>query len=277
MLIIILMVAKARKAFNSIIILISVTGIEASSPEEIVRLAVEHFLSILGPPTPQTTTLMIASVADMIRTARFSCSQAQAALLTRLPTPENITKTMFKLNKNKTLGPDGFTSGFYTAAWNLLGQEVINSITSYFKTFIMPSSTNATILTLLPKFPGATIIKDYWPISYCNTLYKVIFKILVNRLKPLLPTIILPNQTAFIKGRLLLENCLLASELVSGYHKQNCDTRHLQSGEQRATNNITYNKSPYTQLHSPKTQINIRIKSPVAPISPNIIYSSISP
>lgn len=84
----------------------------------------------------------------------------------------------------------------------------------------MPASTNSTILTLLPKFPGSTIIKDYRPISCCNILYKVISKILVNRLKPLLPYIILPNQTAFIKGRLLLENCLLAFEIVSGYHKQ---------------------------------------------------------
>lgn len=46
----------------------------------------------------------------------------------------------------------------------------------------------------------------------------MISKLLVNHLKPLLPSIILPNQTAFIKGRLLIENCLLASEIVSGYH-----------------------------------------------------------
>ncbi|KAF3534940.1 hypothetical protein DY000_02041636 [Brassica cretica] len=54
-------------------------------------------------------------------------------------------------------------------------------------------------------------------------------------------------------------------ERVTPNYKLICDTRHLQSGEQRATNNISYNKSPYTQLHSPKAQIKIRIKSPVAP------------
>lgn len=83
----------------------------------------------------------------------------------------------------------------------------------------MPRAVNATILTIIPKFPGATLIKDYRPISCCNTLYKLISKLLVTRLKPLLPKLILPNQTTFIKGRLLLENCLLASELVNGYHK----------------------------------------------------------
>lgn len=163
---------------------------------------------------------MISTVAGMISIDRVSCSQAQAAVLSRLPSPEDITNTMFKLNRNKSPGPDGFTSGFYTAAWDLLGQEVIHAITAFFKTSHMPTSTNSTILTLLPKFPGATIIKDCRPIACCNTIYKVIYKILVNRLKPLLPSIILPNQTAFIKGRMLLENCLLASEIVSGYHKQ---------------------------------------------------------
>lgn len=50
-------------------------------------------------------------------------------------------------------------------------------------------------------------------------LYKVVSKILANRLKQLLPSLIEPNQTAFIKDRLLLENVLLASELVKDYHK----------------------------------------------------------
>lgn len=110
--------------------------------------------------------------------------------------------------------------GFYKAVWTIIGPEVTNAITLFFQTSTLPKATNSTILTLLPKFPGASIIKDYRPISCCNTLYKVISKLLVARLKPLLPSIILPNQTAFIQGRLLAENCLLASEIVSGYHNQ---------------------------------------------------------
>lgn len=164
-------------------------------------------------------------VADLDITDWFCCSPAQALLLSRIPLPEDITKTMFRLNQNKSPCPYGFTSWFYKAAWGIVGQEVINSVISFFKSSLLPSSTNSTILTLLPKFPGATIIKDYRPISCCNTLYKVISKLLVHRLKPLLPFIILPNQTAFIKGRLLLENCLLASELVSGYHKQETEKK----------------------------------------------------
>lgn len=76
----------------------------------------------------------------------------------------------------------------------------------------MPASTNFTILTLIPKSPGASMITDYRPISCLNTLYKVVSRLLVRRLKPLLPTLILPSQTAFVKDRLLVENTVLAAK-----------------------------------------------------------------
>lgn len=126
---------------------------------------------------------------------------------------------MFKLNPNKSPGPDGLTSPFYSCSWHILGKEVTSAISKFFTTWNLPTATNSTILTLIPKFPGASSIKDYRHISGYNTTYKVIIKLLVSKLKLLLPHVILPNQSAFIKGRLLLENFLLASEIVSGDRK----------------------------------------------------------
>lgn len=68
-------------------------------------------------------------------------------------------------------------------------------------------------------------MRDFRPIACCNVLYKVVSKILANRLKLLLPSIITENQTAFVKGRLLMENVLLASELVKDYHKDSVSPR----------------------------------------------------
>jgi len=68
-------------------------------------------------------------------------------------------------------------------------------------------------------------MKDYRPISCCNVLYKAISKLLANRLKCLLPEFIAPNQSAFISDRLLMENLLLASELVKDYHKDGLSPR----------------------------------------------------
>lgn len=68
-------------------------------------------------------------------------------------------------------------------------------------------------------------MKDYRPISLCNVLCKVISKILANHLKGLLPNIIALNQSAFIKEILLMENVLLATELVKDYHKDSISAR----------------------------------------------------
>lgn len=127
---------------------------------------------------------------------------------------------MFRLNPNKAPGPDGLTSGFFKASWSLLGDEVAQSIIHFFYTSFLPTSINSTILALIPKRPGASAISDFRPIACLNTVYKVISRLLVKRLKPILPSLIVPNQTAFVKDRLLVENTVLAAELVHGYHKR---------------------------------------------------------
>ena len=66
---------------------------------------------------------------------------------------------------------------------------------------------------------------DYRPISCCNVLYKVLSKILANMLKKILPKFISTNQSAFVNDRLLMENVLLASELVKSYHKPTISSR----------------------------------------------------
>ncbi|KAK3204555.1 hypothetical protein Dsin_018601 [Dipteronia sinensis] len=62
-------------------------------------------------------------------------------------------------------------------------------------------------------------MKDFRPISCCNTLYKIIAKIIVNRIKPCLPDIISHFQSAFVAGRCIGDNILLVQELMRNYHK----------------------------------------------------------
>ena len=100
------------------------------------------------------------------------------------------------------------------------------AVQSFFIYGLLPRGVNATILTLIPKHDNAKEIKNYRPISCCNILYKV-SKVLANRLKVLLLELIEPNQCAFVKGRLLLENLLLATELVKDYHKLSIKARSV--------------------------------------------------
>lgn len=207
-------VVQARLNYNAIRSFILPSGVVISDPLQMTTHAIQHFQSILGPlllpPVPLLSTSSWFQSLSL-----FFCSPPEAQLMLSLPTPEEITKVLLRLNPNKAPGPDGLTSGFYKAAWDIVGSEVISSISQLFTSSYLPTAANSTILSLVPKRPGASLITDYRPISCLNTVYKTISRLIVKRLKPILSTFIVPNQTAFVKGRLLVENTVLASELRS--------------------------------------------------------------
>ncbi|GKD96686.1 RNA-directed DNA polymerase, eukaryota, reverse transcriptase zinc-binding domain protein [Tanacetum coccineum] len=77
---------------------------------------------------------------------------------------------------------------------------------------------NATLITLVPKSKTPLKVSDYRPISCCNVLYKIISKILINRIKNALCKLVNPNQSAFIPGRQITDNILLTQDLLRGYN-----------------------------------------------------------
>ena len=79
----------------------------------------------------------------------------------------------------------------------------------------MPRIINSTYVTLIPKIPKATSIKNYRPIAYCSVIYnKIISKVLTNRMQGVLDSIIRESQSVFIKGRVIFDNIILSHELV---------------------------------------------------------------
>lgn len=138
---------------------------------------------------------------------------------------EEIRKVLFAMPNNKSPGPDGYPCEFFKTTWPVLSRDFTIAVQSVFRFGFLPKGINSTILALIPKKLDSMEMKDYRPIACCNVIYKVVSKILANRLKKILPRIITESQSAFVQGRLLMENVLLASELVKGYHKENISPR----------------------------------------------------
>lgn len=217
-------ICQVRASYNAIRSFITVSGVLITDPIEMSQLAIAHFQSVLGPLRNHRPPIR-TNVTWCQQLSAFTVSDQQAQTMNAIPTAAEIKRLFFKLNPNKAPGPDGLTSGFFRASWEIIGEEVVASIQDFFGTSFLPATANATILSLVPKFPGASKITDFCPIACLNTIYKVISRLLVAKLKPILQPFILPCQTAFIKDRLLVENTVLASELVNGYHKNKSPKR----------------------------------------------------
>ena len=92
----------------------------------------------------------------------------------------------------------------------MVGESVRIEVKEIFASQKVPKYLNQTLITLVPKQPGPEIVSQYRPIILCNTVYKIISKILVQRLRPLLPSVISPMQATFLEGRRGLDNVIIA-------------------------------------------------------------------
>jgi hypothetical protein len=103
---------------------------------------------------------------------------------------------------------------FFQRRWGTLKEDVIKGVKEFFKIGHMPDGVNDTVIVLIPKKNDPESLRDFRPIRICNVIYKVVSKCLVNRLRPLLQEIISPTQSAFIPGRLITDNALIAFECI---------------------------------------------------------------
>ena len=119
-------------------------------------------------------------------------------------TYKEIKDTIFDMPVDKSPGPNGFPADFFKHYWHIVGPSVCNAIKAFFHSGHILKEINHTFIALIQKIDNPLNINHYRPISLCNTIYKIITKILANRLKPLLDKIINPFHGAFVKGRLFL-------------------------------------------------------------------------
>ncbi|KAG0500607.1 hypothetical protein HPP92_000679 [Vanilla planifolia] len=88
----------------------------------------------------------------------------------------------------------------------------------------MPEKWKETLVVLIPKRRGACMPTQFRPISLCNTIYKIVARVLVERLKPLMPHLISREQGAFIPGRCISDNIFIAQEMAARMHS--CSSRY---------------------------------------------------
>lgn len=154
-----------------------------SDREDVIKGIIQHYQTLFNPPPP--TFLNIHNFPIRI-SVLDSCLEALS-----LPVSDmEIGKTVFKGKSNSTPGPDEFNSHFYKAGWNIMGPMICIAVKSFFSKGYLPPGIKATALALIPKHNKAEHLSDFLPIALCNSLYKIIAKVISNRMKHILPLII---------------------------------------------------------------------------------------
>ncbi|GJR44673.1 RNA-directed DNA polymerase, eukaryota, reverse transcriptase zinc-binding domain protein, partial [Tanacetum coccineum] len=125
-----------------------------------------------------------------------------------------IKDAIWDCGSDKSPGPDGFTFAFYKEFWNVVKRDVLAFVRHFFKTGILPRGCNTSFITLISKVLSPMVISDFRPISLIGAQYKIIAKVLANRLARVIDTIISLEQSAFIKHRQILDGPLMVNEVI---------------------------------------------------------------
>ncbi|XP_060184581.1 uncharacterized protein LOC132614194 [Lycium barbarum] len=136
------------------------------------------------------------------------------AKIEELPTEEEVKEAVFSLNSESASGPDGFTGLFYQKCWDTIKEDVTMMVRAFFCGYEIPKFISHIKFVLLPKKKVINTYSDMRPTSLSSFAKKVLSKVLHNRISEVLPRIISSNQTGIVNGRIIVENVLLAQEVV---------------------------------------------------------------
>ena len=127
-------------------------------------------------------------------------------------TVEDVRKALFDIGDLKAPGPDGLHAIFYKRFWPMLGEDLIEEVLKAINTCTISNGWNDTVIVMIPKINTPEKVTQFSLIILCNVVYKIIAKMVASRLKAFLPKIISPAQSAFVPGRLITNNILVAYE-----------------------------------------------------------------
>ncbi|XP_060170788.1 uncharacterized protein LOC132601740 [Lycium barbarum] len=178
----------------------------------IAEAAVDFFQKLFSPEstTDEPTSLNVIQSVVSDEDNRF---------LIAIPSREEIKEIVFQLDPDSAPGPDGLSGKFYQSSWPVIAEDVFLAVKAFFEGSTLPKFFTHTCLVMVPKVEFPQHFTDIRPISLCNVSSKIISKLLTARLSGLLPRIISPNQSGFVKGRAISENIILAQEIVNDIGK----------------------------------------------------------
>jgi hypothetical protein len=131
-----------------------------------------------------------------------------------------IRNAVFDMEHNKAPGPDGFPAEFYQNFWEIIKGDLMQMFLDLHAGVLPLFSLNFDVITLLPKVQEANMIQQYRPICLLNVSFKFFTKVATIRVNAMADRIVSPTQTAFMRGRNILERVVILHETIHELHKK---------------------------------------------------------
>ncbi|GJW56322.1 RNA-directed DNA polymerase, eukaryota [Tanacetum coccineum] len=142
-------------------------------------------------------------------------SSDQVDELDRAVSRDEIRRAVWNCGENKSPGPDGYTFEFFRKYWSLVGADFCDAVDYFFKSGTFPRGCNSSFIALIPKVNDAKFVNDFRPISLIGCVYKVITKVLANRLATVISDLVSETQSAFVANRQILDGPFILNEMLN--------------------------------------------------------------
>ena len=168
--------ASQRRRRNRIEGLQNANGEWQENQEDVESIILEYFKGIFKSDQPSNFKASLNAINHRV-------SPEMNESLTVEFKAEEVWRALKQMHPTKALGPDGMSPIFFQQYWDIVGSEVISCVLNTLNSGVMPCGINEMYICLIPKVKSPQKIMEYRPISLCNVIYKIISKVLANRLK----------------------------------------------------------------------------------------------
>ena len=181
------------------------------------KILVDFYANLFTTFNPQKLDSIMDGVQRVV-------TEEMNSKLTAIYTMEEVELAIKEMAPLKAPGLDGMPPLFYQTYWIDVGMDISHAVISCLNSGSLLKSINHTFITLIPKVKNPKKVSKFRPTSLCNVIYKIVSKVIENRLKPLLNDIISETQSAFTAGRLVTDNIMIVFESLH-HMKTSCTGR----------------------------------------------------
>ncbi|KAI3351124.1 hypothetical protein L3Q82_005602 [Scortum barcoo] len=183
--------------------------------------------------------LFIESAKPLTKTSGDVETEANTKLEAQL-TPQELYAALMSLKSGKAPGIDGLPVDFYKSFWSVLGEDLLEVFNDCLERGRLPLSCRRAVITLLPKKGDLQELKNWRPVSLLCTDYKIMSKVLASRLREVMASIIHPDQTYCVPGRLISDNVTLIRDILEVSGSLAVDTGLISIDQEKAFDRVEH-------------------------------------